>query len=152
MACAAPPRAEIAAQKAAWHAANRAAHPEKMKALRKARYQIHRAEAIAASMAWRADNPEKHREQSREQMHRRRVRLLGGFVERVDLAVLVERDGGRCGICRKKVSAADASIDHVLPVSKGGAHSYANCRLVHLRCNIARGNRGSAQLRLEGVS
>lgn len=60
----------------------------------------------------------------------------------------VERDRGRCGVCGLPVRAADASVDHILPVSKGGAHSYANTRLAHLRCNKVRGNRGPAQLRM----
>ena len=85
---------------------------------------------------------------NREHGHRYRVLQRNGFVERVNIAVLVERDKGRCGVCSKPVPVKQRSIDHILPVSKGGAHSYANTRLTHLRCNVLRNNRGAAQLRL----
>src|SRR3990167_5309193 len=122
----------------AYQAAYRALHPDYMVTYRAA----HREE----KRRWRAA----HAEKNREIRQRRRVRLRGGFVERVDLAVLVARDGGYCGICHKRVAETERSIDHVLPVSKGGTHSYANTRLAHLAFNIERGNRGAAQLRLVG--
>lgn len=34
-----------------------------------------------------------------------------------------------------------ASIDHVVPISKGGAHHFKNSRLAHFGCNRKRGNR-----------
>jgi 5-methylcytosine-specific restriction endonuclease McrA len=132
----------VAAAAAAYHIAN----AEKRAATDAAYRAANPERGPAASAAWRKANPEKKREHD----HRRRVRLLGGFVEKVDIAVLVERDGGYCGICHKRVKPAERSIDHVLPISKGGAHSYANIRLAHLHCNVKRGNRGVAQLRMVG--
>jgi 5-methylcytosine-specific restriction endonuclease McrA len=41
------------------------------------------------------------------------------------------------------------SLDHLVPVSKGGAHIATNLRLAHLQCNIRRGpGRLDAQLLL----
>jgi len=114
------------------------------KALDKARKQT--AEYKASQNAYR--QTPKYKAANREHGHRRRVLQRNGFVERVYLAVLVERDKGRCGVCSKPVPVKQRSIDHILPVSKGGAHSYANTRLTHLRCNVLRNNRGAAQLRL----
>lgn len=60
---------------------------------------------------------------------------------------LIARDGRACGICLSPIpdvqypDMASASIDHVVPISKGGEHSMQNARAAHLRCNIARGNR-----------
>lgn len=139
------------------------------------RYAAANPEKRAANMKrWNAANRERRREYSREwhnahpgamkgyvrkwyvrnaarvmdKGRRRRAMLRGVTVEHVELTVLVERDRGRCGVCGLPVRAADASVDHILPVSKGGAHSYANTRLAHLRCNKVRGNRGPAQLRM----
>jgi 5-methylcytosine-specific restriction endonuclease McrA len=74
---------------------------------------------------------------------------------------LVERDGGRCQVCRRKVDVTlpsgprgnkmGPSIDHVVPRSRGGESDYANLRLTHWKCNRSRGNRGGGeQLRLVG--
>jgi hypothetical protein len=71
---------------------------------------------------------------------------------------LAARDGSRCQICRRQVdlgrSGHDAwgpTIDHILPVSRGGTNDSANLRLVHRRCNLSRGNRQPAQM-LIGVA
>ena len=129
-----------AAYNAAWYLA----HREKRLAWQNAYAAAHREKVRAASAAWATAHPE----EARDRQHRRRVLIRGAFVEKVNVGVLVIRDGGSCGICHKRVEPADQSIDHILPVSRGGAHSYANTRLAHLACNVARGNRGVAQLRL----
>lgn len=60
---------------------------------------------------------------------------------------LIERDGGFCRLCglpidiRKHGNRPDAvSIDHILPVSRGGTNTLDNLQLAHLACNHARGN------------
>ena len=65
------------------------------------------------------------------------------------------RDGNRCHICEKRIdmrlSGVDPNgptIDHLVPVSKGGTNDLSNLALAHRKCNVARGNRGPAQLRL----
>ncbi len=82
---------------------------------------------------------------------RRRARIRGLETEAVDRLVVYERDGGRCHLCNKTVSRHNFHIDHLIPISKGGSHTYANVALAHPRCNMRRGNgRLPAQLRLVG--
>jgi hypothetical protein len=64
-------------------------------------------------------------------------------------ASLFERDGWKCGICRRKVDPAlrypdpnAPSLDHIVPVADGGTNEPGNLRLTHLRCNCSRGRRG----------
>lgn len=78
----------------------------------------------------------------------RRAQQATTEVEIVSPLEVFERDGWLCGICGKSVSKElrwpdpmSASIDHVQPLSLGGAHTMDNLRCVHLRCNIVRGNR-----------
>lgn len=88
---------------------------------------------------------------------RRRALIRGSFVEDVDLQVLADRDGWVCHLCSRKVrkrakvgSPMSPSIDHIVPLSRGGEHSYMNTALAHLRCNLAKQNNGGGQLLLVG--
>lgn len=114
---------------------------------------------LATTAAWRDANPEKvreseraywraNRDRKREKDHRRRARLLGAFVEDVNIDVLWERDAGICGICSESVDRElswpgrmVATIDHVIPLARGGEHSYANAQLAHMGCNARKGDR-----------
>lgn len=68
---------------------------------------------------------------------------------RFSMYELGERDGWKCGICagplnrrRKWPDPLSISIDHILPIAKGGEHlNPANLRLSHLSCNVRRGAR-----------
>jgi 5-methylcytosine-specific restriction endonuclease McrA len=88
----------------------------------------------------------------RESYQRRRAQKTATQVEAFQNVEVFERDRWRCGICGGKVSPArawpdplSASLDHVVPLSQGGAHTKANVRLAHLRCNISRGTRGGGE-------
>jgi hypothetical protein len=96
--------------------------------------------------------PENRRRALQNQNARRRVRLAAVKVESVDRNKVGERDQWRCGICRKTVDIQFAwpdpmspSLDHIVPLSQGGDHTYANARISHLRCNVKRSNRGGGE-------
>lgn len=73
--------------------------------------------------------------------------------ERVTLRRLGDRDGWRCHLCDKPVvktpgnKPRSPSIDHLVPLSDNGTHTWANVALAHRACNTRRGT-GQAQLRL----
>ena len=84
---------------------------------------------------------------------RRRVRIRTNIVDRdITLQQLYDKDNGVCWICgllcdwsdiedRGHVKVAGnmyPSIDHVVPLSHGGEHSWANVRLAHRICNSLR--------------
>lgn len=76
----------------------------------------------------------------------RRARLRDAFVESFDRLEIFERDGWVCGICGEPVdpaakwpSAMSASLDHIVPVARGGKHSRANAQCAHLFCNVQKG-------------
>lgn len=77
--------------------------------------------------------------------------------ESVTLAYVAERDGWRCHLCGERVDGTlhghhrrAATIDHLIPISRGGNHVAENVALAHRCCNSARGNRGVVQLLLVG--
>ena len=52
------------------------------------------------------------------------------------------RDGGRCVYC----GAAATSLDHVVPKSRGGSHTWDNVVSACSRCNHVKADRGIAEL------
>ena len=57
----------------------------------------------------------------------------------IRLHLLYKRDKGRCHICGFPVSVKHASIDHVIPLSKLGKHTWSNVALSHVKCNKKKG-------------
>jgi 5-methylcytosine-specific restriction endonuclease McrA len=104
-------------------------------------YKKHRAERLATSKAWRQRNPERVYAQALQAKHRRRSRLENVRVESVERLKVFERDEWTCRLCNLPVTKADASIDHIIPVARGGEHTYENCQTAHLKCNISKGAR-----------
>jgi len=102
-------------------------------------WRLRNAEATTAyNLAYRRANPD----QVRQKNQRRRARMMGAFVEDVDMARLWERDGGICGICLEPIDATipwphklSKTLDHKIPLARGGEHSYANAQLAHAVCN-----------------
>lgn len=81
--------------------------------------------------------------------HKRRAILLEASVEIVEPGRVFERDKWTCHICKGKVRRSArrkrdpemASLDHLVPLSLGGEHSYANVACSHLRCNLKKHTR-----------
>lgn len=76
---------------------------------------------------------------------RRAAKRLPG-AESIDPMEIFIRDGWTCWLCRQSIdpnaaskSPLSASLDHVIPLSKGGTHTRGNVRSAHLRCNLSKG-------------
>ena len=61
---------------------------------------------------------------------------------------IYKRDNWICGICLKRVDKRlkyphpmSKSLDHIIPLSKGGTHTEDNLQLSHLICNLRKGNK-----------
>ncbi len=50
------------------------------------------------------------------------------------------RDKGKCQYCDKRMTKDEATIDHVIPRSKGGKHTWDNVVLCCLGCNQYKGD------------
>lgn len=54
---------------------------------------------------------------------------------------LLERDGKECAVCRvDDLTVKNSTLDHIMPVSRGGTGALVNLRLAHDECNSRRGN------------
>lgn len=76
-----------------------------------------------------------------------------GFGRTITLQRLIARDGPMCAICGKPTDYGAhhltdeyPSIDHVVPLSHGGDHSWTNVRVTHRGCNSFRGDRPSGPI------
>lgn len=94
---------------------------------------------------------------NRIQYQRREAKLRKAMVDRdIDLIALYHRDNGRCHICGGLCDLDDywltedgnfvagegyPSIDHVIPLSKGGKHSWGNVKLAHKYCNTMKSDK-----------
>jgi hypothetical protein len=90
-----------------------------------------------------------------EQKRLRKARQSAAYVQHVHRQRIYERDGWKCGVCHCKVNPSlkaphpkSKTIDHIVPLSKGGTHEPRNVQLAHYGCNSRRGTKGPAQLRL----
>lgn len=77
------------------------------------------------------------------------------YVDNITLDELYERDKGICYLCGEYCDYSDyvmkngkkcakgnyPSRDHIVPISKGGLHSWNNVRLAHIKCNSQKGAR-----------
>jgi len=125
-----------------------------MKAYMKAYEKIrqHR-DRIAYRKAYRLANPEQMAAYDRK---RKAFKLGNGHQPYTDTYIF-ERDGWICQICGQKINKRlkwphprSKSIDHIVPLIKGGADAPINIQAAHLRCNISKNAGGGGQLRLIG--
>lgn len=107
--------------------------------------------------AWDRDRYRRDREKrvalAAESVKRRRERMLAGEYDRtLNRDSLRERDGDNCFYCDKLLSfetvgwgehpADQATVEHLVRISEGGAHTFDNAVLACWPCNISRGTRG----------
>jgi len=83
----------------------------------------------------------------RRDNHRHRAAKYGcEYDPSVTLKRLIKRDGLRCAICGEMCDQNDhswseysgpmyPSIDHIVPMSKGGGHTWSNVQVAHIICN-----------------
>jgi 5-methylcytosine-specific restriction endonuclease McrA len=105
--------------------------------------RLARAEGRESNPVW-DDNRRAH-------YHKRRAQKFSTQVEDLRPIDIYERDIWLCGLCSTPVDPdvcypdpMSPSLDHVVPLSLGGAHTYENVQLAHLTCNVSKGNRVAA--------
>lgn len=98
--------------------------------------------AYEARKEYVAKNRDKARVWGRKSANTRRAITKRVFVETVDPRIVFDRDQGVCGICRRDVDPVTPwEVDHVMPISKGGLHCYANVQLAHRKCNRSKASK-----------
>lgn len=115
------------------------------------RYYADLGRARAEKRAGYAKFIEKNRERSREyrKSHPEVIRTLSaarrarekgalGKLSAKEVADLVRFQGGKCAYCRQ---ITKLTIDHIIPLSRGGRHCRENIQMVCMPCNRAKSAR-----------
>ena len=97
----------------------------------------HREEARAATRRWRLANPEQARAGRRRHSALKRG-APGAGITAVQWHAILEAFAHRCAYCG---SSGQMTQDHVLPVSRGGAHDAANIVPACRTCNSSKSAR-----------
>lgn len=97
-----------------------------------------------------ADRSCSHRCTRRLAEAKRRATERGAYVEQVDRFEIFQRDGWMCMLCGDPLHRDEVaphpwspSIDHVIPLARGGTHERANVQAAHFWCNSVKGDRTS---------
>ena len=153
---------EVKANKNARDARYRAAHPDRVRAQRRAYYRnnesVRKAKAAYHEAnkdrrneylrQWRADNPDK----SVAGRNKRRATLAGVETEFYTVDQVISLYGSTCHLCLEPIDltaprhAGSGSgwerglhIDHHIPISQKGPDTLANVRPSHAICNLRKG-------------
>lgn len=87
--------------------------------------------------------------ENKESDHYKRAKKRGLPAEKgITLEKLIDRDGDRCAICGLPCFFSDdylaalyPTIDHIIPISRGGGHIWSNVQVAHRICNSHKGNK-----------
>lgn len=94
-----------------------------------------------------------HKEKVLAKNRKRRATKLGNYSEPYTLEQVLERYGTNCHICQKPIDLQaprlprdgknweiGLHLDHVIPISKGGADMLENVKPAHAKCNFLKGD------------
>ncbi len=102
------------------------------KARDRAYYVKNKARVLANVKAWAARNPERHRLNKQLDYHRRRA---PGELTVAQWKAICLFYGHACGQCRASAAERPLTIDHYIPLAKGGTHHWTNVWPLCLPCN-----------------
>jgi len=143
------------AARRAYYAANR----ERFAAYQKKWVSANREQFDAYQAAYELANPDKGRARRRKYAlaNPGRGAVMQGLYRAVEAgapiglvpndikALLIEVYGPAC--MKPGCSGVDLTLDHIIPLSKGGAHAVFNLQLLCMSCNARKGNRSSVDYR-----
>jgi hypothetical protein len=89
----------------------------------------------------------KGRLMNRSYVHARKALRRKTYVAKVEPKKIFERDNWICQLCGRKVNPKlkhphlmSPTIDHIIPLSRGGTHEPKNVQLAHFTCNCQKNN------------
>lgn len=114
--------------------------PEKISETNQKWRAINRDRIKASKAKWDRENPTRRRYHSSLRRARLRMATIGNMPKNI-IEILFNEQKGNCACCG--VPLVKYHLDHIHPLSKGGAHSKENVQLLTPRCNQRKYNKTS---------
>lgn len=138
-------RGEMAGYKAKWREANASAITESNRNYR----DTNRDEVRVRNRTWSRNNPEVSRRACNRRVARRKNAVVDPSASLETVAAVY---GWLCYICgvacdatKPRYHEQKAELEHVIPLAKGGSHTFDNLRIACHRCNCIKGARFTAE-------
>lgn len=119
-------------------------NPERRKEVSRAHYARNAESEKARALAWRAANPKEWRRIANAAEERRRAAKAGAGVFVIlprELRRLYNSPCAECG------STDSPTIDHIVPLSRGGRHSVGNLQTLCASCNYSKNSKLTVEWR-----
>jgi 5-methylcytosine-specific restriction endonuclease McrA len=125
------------------------AHKEELNQCSRDHYAANKERYKENNLRWIAENKEQYIAYRNEWSringsgHRARAKRFGVRYVHINKTAIFERDKWICGLCGdlvdKTIPWPDllcATLDHIIPMSRGGDHIHSNVQLAHFCCNL----------------
>jgi len=113
-------------------------HPERVRIYKKSWYAAHKEQVRAGIESWEAANPDRSRVRHVVAQRRRRARIARVLATLTpqEWEAILEAAGRACVYCGGQERL---SMDHLIPISRGGPHTSENVAPACLPCNLSKG-------------
>lgn len=127
-----------------------AVDPERERTRLRDRYAANPELYREAARKWRRTNPDQAKSTSRQNVARRKAERLAADLGDVDERA-ARMTPGPCYLCGQalpddRLDGRKVHLDHVIPLSRDGAHGMANLRPTHPGCNLRKHDRLLSEL------
>jgi 5-methylcytosine-specific restriction endonuclease McrA len=130
-----------------------ARHPEQLKATRKvthAKWYSKPENRARKNTPHQKLRCKKYREANSDRYRAygsaRRARMYGAKGQPFTVEEIIERDGLICYLCSRELTRNEVTLDHVRPLSRGGAHAAFNIRIACRSCNCRKSTKLLSEL------
>jgi 5-methylcytosine-specific restriction endonuclease McrA len=101
------------------------------------RYAKRHPERVASRFKrWRQADPQKDRDRQAVRYARKKGAPI---VEKISRQAIIERDNSTCYLCHRHLKPTEITLDHVIPLVRGGTHTADNLRVACRSCNCRKG-------------
>lgn len=118
----------------AYHESKRDARLERMKVY----YAANQEAVLERVKAYQAANPDVCHAAHVRRRARKKGATIGPAFTRQQVW---DRDNGTCHLCKQPADPSNWHVEHVVPLARGGAHSFDNCAVSCPPCNRRKGTR-----------